>query len=47
MDVSAVMIRKDILSRGGRMPPKLGYVIVYVADMDRAVAFYRDTLASR
>lgn len=26
------------------MPPKLGYAIVYVADMDRAVAFYRDTL---
>jgi predicted enzyme related to lactoylglutathione lyase len=26
------------------MPPKPGYVIVFVADMDRAVNFYRDTL---
>jgi lactoylglutathione lyase len=26
------------------MPPKLGYVIVFVSDMDRAVKFYRDTL---
>lgn len=26
------------------MPPKLAYAIKYVADMDRAVKFYRDTL---
>ncbi len=26
------------------MPPKLSYTILYVADMDRAVKFYRDTL---
>ena len=26
------------------MPPKLAYVIVFVADMVRAVKFYRDTL---
>jgi len=26
------------------MGPKLGYVIKFVADMDRAVKFYRDTL---
>jgi catechol 2,3-dioxygenase-like lactoylglutathione lyase family enzyme len=26
------------------MPPKLGYLILFVADMDRAVKFYRDTL---
>ena len=26
------------------MPPKLGYVIIFVSDMDRAVKFYRDTL---
>ena len=29
------------------MPPKLGYVIVFVFDMDRAVKFYRDTLGPR
>ncbi len=27
------------------MPPKLSYAILYVADMDRAVKFYRDTLS--
>ena len=26
------------------MPPKLSYAIKYVADMSRAVTFYRDTL---
>ncbi|MCI0623704.1 MAG: VOC family protein [Acidobacteria bacterium] len=26
------------------MPPKLGYAIVFVANMQRAVRFYRDTL---
>jgi len=26
------------------MPPKLSYVIEFVADMDRAVKFYRDVL---
>lgn len=26
------------------MPPKLSYAILFVADMNRAVAFYRDTL---
>ena len=26
------------------MPPKLSYVILFVAEMDRAVKFYRDTL---
>ena len=26
------------------MPPKLAYAIVFVADMQRAVRFYRDTL---
>ena len=29
---------------GVHMPPKLGYVIEFVDDMDRAVHFYRDTL---
>lgn len=26
------------------MPPKLAYAILFVAEMDRAVKFYRDTL---
>lgn len=26
------------------LPPKLGYVIIYVADMNRSVEFYRDRL---
>jgi lactoylglutathione lyase len=26
------------------LPNRLGYVMVYVSDMDRSVAFYRDTL---
>src|SRR5262245_33407299 len=39
------MFRQDILSRWGKpMQPKLTYAIVFVADMDRAVKFYRDTL---
>ncbi len=26
------------------LPNRLGYVLIYVSDMDRSVAFYRDTL---
>ncbi len=29
------------------MPPKLAYAIVFVADMQRAIRFYRDTLGLR
>jgi lactoylglutathione lyase len=28
----------------GRVPPRVGYVILYVQDLDRSIAFYRDLL---
>jgi lactoylglutathione lyase len=34
-----------VIARGGNVTVKLSYVIEFVADMDRAVTFYRDTMA--